>query len=83
MTRVPELMAAVANVAIGHDCMTNPWYAIGQADMLKVAYMGLLCRLSELLCGSERYQVSISMTPLRPVIGKRIYSCDDCQLICS
>ena len=41
MTRVPELMAAGINVAFGHDCVMDPWYALGSGDMLEVAQMGL------------------------------------------
>jgi cytosine deaminase len=41
MTRVPELMAAGVNVGFGHDCVMDPWYALGSADMLEVAQMGL------------------------------------------
>ncbi|MDL2337519.1 MAG: amidohydrolase family protein, partial [Pseudomonadota bacterium] len=41
MTRVPELMAAGLNVAFGHDCVMDPWYPLGSADMLEVAHMGL------------------------------------------
>ncbi|QBK05484.1 cytosine deaminase [Hylemonella gracilis] len=41
MTRVPELMAAGVTVAFGHDCVMDPWYALGSADMLDVAHMGL------------------------------------------
>jgi cytosine deaminase len=41
MTRVPELMAAGVNVAFGHDCVMDPWYGLGSADMLEVAAMGL------------------------------------------
>ena len=41
MTRVPELLAAGVNVAFGHDCAMDPWYALGSADMLEVASMGL------------------------------------------
>jgi cytosine deaminase len=41
MTRVPELMAAGVNVAFGHDCVMDPWYSLGCADMLEVAHMGL------------------------------------------
>jgi cytosine deaminase len=41
MTRVPELMAAGVDVAFGHDCVMDPWYALGSADMLEVAAMGL------------------------------------------
>ncbi len=41
MTRVPELMAAGLTVAFGHDCVMDPWYPLGSADMLEVASMGL------------------------------------------
>ena len=41
MTRVPELLAAGVNVAYGHDCVMDPWYALGSGDMLEVAHMGL------------------------------------------
>ena len=41
MTRVPELLAAGVNVAFGHDCVMDPWYPLGAADMLEVASMGL------------------------------------------
>jgi len=41
MTRVPELLAAGVNVGFGHDCVMDPWYALGSADMLEVAAMGL------------------------------------------
>jgi cytosine deaminase len=41
MTRVPELMDAGLTVAFGHDCVMDPWYAFGQADMLEVAAMGI------------------------------------------
>ena len=40
ITRVPELMAAGINVAFGQDCVMDPWYAYGSADMLEVAHMG-------------------------------------------
>jgi len=41
MTRVPELLAAGINVGFGHDCVMDPWYSLGSADMLEVASMGL------------------------------------------
>jgi len=40
MTRVPELRAHGIPVAFGHDCVMDPWYSLGQADMLEVASMG-------------------------------------------
>jgi cytosine deaminase len=41
MTRVPELLAAGIHVGFGHDCVLDPWYALGSGDMLEVAAMGL------------------------------------------
>jgi cytosine deaminase len=41
MTRVPELVAAGITVAYGHDCVMDPWYSLGQADMLEAAFMAL------------------------------------------
>ncbi len=40
-TRVPELKAAGVNVGFGSDCVMDPWYSLGRADMLDVAAMGL------------------------------------------
>jgi cytosine/creatinine deaminase len=41
MTRVPELRQHGINVSFGHDCVMDPWYSLGQADMLEVASMGI------------------------------------------
>ena len=41
MTRVPELLAHGITVAFGQDCVMDPWYCLGCADMLDVASMGL------------------------------------------
>jgi cytosine deaminase len=41
MTRVPELLAGGVNVAFGHDCVMDPWYVLGSADMLEVAHMAV------------------------------------------
>ncbi len=41
MTRVPELLGAGLTVAFGHDCVLDPWYPLGSANMLEVAHMGL------------------------------------------
>lgn len=41
MTRVPEMLAQGIHVAFGHDCVMDPWYSLGNADMLEVAHMGL------------------------------------------
>lgn len=41
MTRVPELKDAGLTVAFAQDCVMDPWYPLGAADMLDAAYMGL------------------------------------------
>ncbi len=41
MTRVPELLAQGVNVAFGQDCCMDPWYSLGNADMLEVANMAV------------------------------------------
>jgi cytosine/creatinine deaminase len=41
MTRVKEMMDCGINVSFGHDCVLDPWYALGSHDMLEVAHMGL------------------------------------------
>lgn len=40
-TRVRELRDAGLKVGFGSDCMMDPWYSLGRADMLDVANMGL------------------------------------------
>lgn len=41
LTRVPELLRAGVAVGYGQDCVLDPWYPLGTADMLDVAFMGL------------------------------------------
>jgi cytosine/creatinine deaminase len=41
LTRVRELLAAGVPVAFGQDCVLDPWYSLGTADMLDVAFTGL------------------------------------------
>ena len=41
LTRVRELLAAGVIVGFGQDCVLDPWYSLGTADMLDVAFMGL------------------------------------------
>lgn len=41
LTRVRELQAAGVTVGWGQDCVRDPWYSLGTADMLDVAFMGL------------------------------------------
>jgi cytosine deaminase len=41
LTRVPEMLAYGIRVGFGQDCVLDPWYPLGAADMLDVAFMGL------------------------------------------
>jgi len=41
MTRVKEMLAMGIRVGFGQDCCMDPWYSLGTADMLDVAFMGL------------------------------------------
>ena len=41
MNRFPEMLTHGITCAFGQDCMMDPWYSLGQADMLEVASMGL------------------------------------------
>ena len=41
LTRVKEMQAHGINVGWGQDCVLDPWYSLGTADMLDVAFMGL------------------------------------------
>ena len=41
LTRVKELRANGVTVGWGQDCVLDPWYPLGNADMLDVAFMGL------------------------------------------
>ncbi|MFV0243505.1 MAG: amidohydrolase family protein [Qingshengfaniella sp.] len=41
LTRVREMQAAGIRVGWGQDCVRDPWYSLGTADMLDVAFMGM------------------------------------------
>jgi cytosine deaminase len=41
LTRVKEMQALGIPVGWGQDCVLDPWYSLGTADMLDVAFMGL------------------------------------------
>lgn len=41
LTRVKELQTMGITVGWGQDCVLDPWYSLGTADMLDVAFMGL------------------------------------------
>ena len=41
MTRVPEMLKYGIRVGFGQDCVLDPWYSLGNGDMLDAAFMGL------------------------------------------
>ena len=41
LTRIAEQLQAGLTVALGHDCVMDPWYPLGSQDMLDVAHMAL------------------------------------------
>jgi len=41
LTRVKEMQAHGITVGWGQDCVMDPWYSLGTADMLDVAFMGM------------------------------------------
>lgn len=41
LTRVKEMLDYGIRVGFGQDCVLDPWYSLGTADMLDVAFMGL------------------------------------------
>ncbi|MEM8590616.1 MAG: amidohydrolase family protein [Pseudomonadota bacterium] len=63
MTRVPELMASGVPVAFGHDCVMDPWYPMGSADMLEVASMALHVAQMTSLDGMAACFDAVTATP--------------------
>ncbi len=41
MARVKELLRWGVNVALGHDCVMDPWYPLGKGDMLQALFMAV------------------------------------------
>ncbi len=41
LTRIKEMLAMGIPVALGHDCVMDPWYSLGSHDMLEVAHMAV------------------------------------------
>jgi cytosine deaminase len=39
LTRIKELLQYGINVALGHDCIMDPWYPLGKGDMLHALFM--------------------------------------------
>ena len=65
MTRVPELMAAGLTVAFGHDCVLDPWYSGGSADMLEAAHMGLHVGQMTSQAGMRQCFDAVTVNPAR------------------
>jgi cytosine/creatinine deaminase len=65
MTRVPELLAAGLPVAFGHDCVMDPWYSLGCADMLEVAQMGLHVAQMTSTAAMRQCFEAVTSTPAR------------------
>ena len=60
MTRVRELMAAGINVSFGHDCVMDPWYSMGSADMLEVGHMAI--HVAQMAGVAEKDQIFAALT---------------------
>ncbi len=41
ITRVKELWQQGLNVSLGHDCIQDPWYSLGNGNLLDVAHMAI------------------------------------------
>lgn len=41
MARVKELGRWGVNVALGHDCVMDPWYPLGKGDMMQALFMAI------------------------------------------
>ena len=41
LTRIKEMLGIGIPVALGHDCVMDPWYSLGSHDMLEVAHMAV------------------------------------------
>lgn len=65
MTRVPELMAAGLTVAFGHDCVMDPWYGGGSADLLESAHMGLHVAQMTSQAGMRQCFDAVTVNPAR------------------
>ncbi len=60
MTRVRELMEAGVNVSFGQDCMMDPWYSMGQGDMLEVGHMAV--HVGQLAAVADKSRVFDALT---------------------
>lgn len=63
VTRIPELLAQGVPVALGHDCVMDPWYSLGSHDMLEVAHMAVhACHMS----GEEQMRAMVDAVTYAP-----------------
>jgi cytosine deaminase len=69
---VPELLAAGIDVAFGHDCVMDPWYSLGSADMLDVAKMGLHVAQMTSVEAMAQCFAAVTTTPAR-ILGLERY----------
>ena len=58
ITRVKEIIDNKINIAFGHDDIQDPWYSLGNANMLQVLFMGI--HLSHLM-GINEIENSINL----------------------
>jgi cytosine deaminase len=68
-------MAAGLTVAFGHDCVMDPWYALGTADMLEVATMGLHVAQMTSQAGMRACFDAVTVNPAR-ILGLEGYGLD-------
>lgn len=72
MTRVPEQMAIGLTVAFGGDCVMDPWYGMGSADMLEVAHMGLHVAQMTSQAGMRQCFDAVTVNPAK-ILGLQNY----------
>jgi cytosine deaminase len=65
LARAPELIAAGATVAFAQDCVLDPWYPLGRADMLDIAWLAAhACHMTD-RAGLRRCFDAVTQTPAR------------------
>ena len=75
MTRVREMRQMGILTAFGSDCVMDPWYSLGQADMLEVAHMGL--HVGQLTSREEmRWCFEAVTTHAADILGLKGYGLD-------
>jgi len=75
VTRIPELMQAGVPVALGQDCVCDPWYPLGTGNMLDVAHMTAhVCQLT----GAEQLESLRNLITTHPAqaMGWKDYGLD-------